>query len=248
MDGMRNIRLDLMYDGSGFGGWQRQNNARTVQGELEHALSVITGEPVSVIGVSRTDAGVHAVGYVANFQTACDKPFFQFRYGINAILPDSIRVKEMTYVPADFHARYDAKAKTYHYLLDNSAYGNVFLEGRAWHFRYDLDIPRMQAACQAFLGPHDFSAFMSSGSDTKGSLVREIYDCSLTQTGTLLTLSVTGNGFLYNMVRIMMGTLVCIGNGRIGADDLPAIIDSRDRKRAGITAPAHGLYLYHVQY
>lgn len=244
---MRNIKLTLAYDGTEYSGWQRQPHNRSIQGELERALSIYTGEPVTVAGSSRTDAGVHANNHVSNFFTECAKDFREFRYAVNALLPRDIRVKHMEEVPDTFHARYGAKAKTYVYHVDNSGYGDPFTRRYAWKYRYDVDVPRMAEASQHFLGTHDFSAFMSSGTDMK-TFTRTIYSFSVERHEHLIDFTVHGNGFLYNMVRIMVGTLVMIGNGRLDGADLPDIIASMDRKRAGITAPPEGLFLDHIEY
>lgn len=244
---MHSIKMTLMYDGTDYCGWQRQPKRKSIQGEVERALSVFTREPVCVIGASRTDAGVHAAGYVCSFQTACDASLRDFSYGMNGILPRDIRVKEMEAVPDRFHARYDAQWKTYVYTIDNSAYRDPFWRRYAWHFRYPLNVDTMRRAAADYIGTHDFSAFMSSGGEAK-DFTRTIYHTALEQQGHLLHFSVTGNGFLYNMVRIMAGTLVSIGNGRLPAEELPAVIASGERKRAGITAPPEGLCLKEIGY
>lgn len=243
-----NYKLELMYDGSAFSGWQRQKNARTVCGELEKAIKIITKEDVELCGVSRTDAGVHAADYVANFSLSSPFPPEKLIVGINALCSDGISVKDALICSADFNARFDVKSKTYVYTIDNTPYGNTFLKKYAWHFKYPLDFGAMELASRGFLGTHDFSAFMSQGGSAK-TFERTIYDVSLTKSeDNIIRFSVTGNGFLYNMVRIMAGTLVWVGKGAISPDEIGDIINSKDRTRAGVTAPPHGLMLFKLNY
>jgi len=243
-----NYRLELMYDGSAFSGWQRQKNAKTICGEIEKALKTITKEDVELCGVSRTDAGVHANEYVANFFLNSDFPPEKLVCGINALVPDGISIKKAEKCGNDFNARFDVKSKTYVYTIDNTPYGNAFLKKYAWHFKYYLDIEAMKKACQSYLGKHDFSAFMSQGGTAK-TFERTIFDASVSDSEDgIIKFSVTGDGFLYNMVRIMAGTLVWVGKGAINPEDISDIILSKDRTKAGITAPAHGLMLYKLNY
>lgn len=243
-----NYKIELMYDGSGFSGWQRQKNARTVCGEVEKAIKIITKEDTELCGVSRTDAGVHAMEYVANFFLESDFSAEKLVAGINALCPDGISVKKAEKCSPNFNARFDVKSKTYIYTIDNTPYGNAFLKNYAWHFKFPLDFEAMQKACSHFSGTHDFSAFMSQGGTAK-TFVRTIYDAEIYHDGEgIIKFSVTGDGFLYNMVRIMAGTLVWVGKGAISADEIPDIILSKDRKRAGVTAPPHGLMLYKLNY
>lgn len=243
----KNYRLHIMYDGSDFGGWQRQKNAVTVQGELEKAIHVITKNEVSLIGASRTDAGVHALDYVANVFLDTDKDLYSLWAGVNALLPDSVRLKSIEPCAEDFHARYDAKCKTYEYNIDNTGYCDVFTRKYAWNYRYPLEYDKMIRAAAHFVGRHDFSAFMSQGGSAK-TFVREIYENKLEVFGNKLRMTITGNGFLYNMVRIIAGTLVSVGRGDIAPESIPGIIASKERKRAGITAPPEGLTLKEIQY
>lgn len=243
-----NYKMELMYDGSSFSGWQRQKNARTVCAELESAIKVITKQDIELCGVSRTDAGVHARVYVANFLADIKIPPEKLLVGINALCPDGISVKKIESTSQDFNARFDVKSKTYVYTVDNTPYGNPFMKKYAWHFKFPLDFEAMQEACTHFLGTHDFSAFMSQGGTAK-TFDRTIYDASLTKDEEgIIRFSVTGNGFLYNMVRIMAGTLVWVGKGAIASGDIPDIINSKDRTKAGVTAPPHGLMLYELNY
>ncbi len=243
-----NYKLELMYDGSSFSGWQRQKNARTVCGELENAIKVITKQDIELCGVSRTDAGVHAKEYVANFFMDIEFPPEKLVVGINALCADGISVKKAEITTPEFNARFDVKSKTYLYTIDNTPYGDAFLKKYAWHFKYPLDLEAMQKACRSYVGTHDFSAFMSQGGTAK-TFERTIYDASVTEDSDgIIRFYVTGNGFLYNMVRIMAGTLVWVGKGAISPTEIQDIIASKDRKRAGVTAPPHGLMLYKLNY
>ncbi len=242
-----NYRLKLMYDGTRYAGWQRQQNAQTIQGELERALSVITREAVSTIGVSRTDAGVHAASYTANVHLENPIDSYKLFRGANALLPADIRLIEAKPCDESFNARFDAVQKTYLYRIDTTPHGNVFYRNYAWHVPQALDLKKMQKAADCFLGSHDFSGFMAQGGSSK-TFTRTIMDSSFTEEDGLLTYRITGNGFLYNMVRIIAGTLVWVGKGKIAPEDMPAIILSKDRTRAGMTAPAHGLTLLRAEY
>lgn len=271
MNVMRNIKLILGYDGTDYHGWQSQANAATVQDTLTCAIAGLTGEKCSVTGSSRTDTGVHALGFVCNFFTASSIPAEKFAFALNTLLPDDIVVKSSREVPADFHSRFSAKRKKYIYLVYNSVFPPALLRHRAYHVYYPLDIDAMREAAGYFTGAHDFSAFSASGGNTK-TTVRTITHAAVRRItplftgeaaspapeaaaqpmneydGGLIEFSVTGNGFLYNMVRIMTGTLVEIGFGKLKPGDIPAIIAGRDRRKAGRTAPAHGLYLAGVYY
>ncbi|MBQ4516794.1 MAG: tRNA pseudouridine(38-40) synthase TruA [Clostridia bacterium] len=243
----RNYKMHIMYDGTDFGGWQRQKNAVTIQGEIEKALGIITKNEISLIGASRTDAGVHAYDYVANVFLDTDKDNYSIWMGLNALLPEGIRVKSIEPCADEFHARYDAKHKTYVYNIDNSGYCDVFTNRYMWKYRYPLDYEKMKEAAGHFVGVHDFSAFMSQGGTAK-TFTREIYSNDFEILGDKLKMTITGNGFLYNMVRIIAGTLVSVGRGDINPSDIPDIIESKERKRAGITAPPEGLILYKITY
>lgn len=243
-----NYKLELMYDGSGFSGWQRQKNARTICGEIEKAIKIITKEDIELCGVSRTDAGVHAKEYFANFCLSSEFPPEKLIVAINALIPEGIAIKNVTKCSLDFNARFDVQAKTYVYTIDNTIYGDSFYKKYAWHFKYPLNIEEMKKACNYFLGTHDFSAFMSQGGTAK-TFERTIYEASVSENDEgIIKFCVKGNGFLYNMVRIMAGTLVWVGKGAICAEDIPSIIESKDRKNAGVTAPPQGLMLYKLHY
>lgn len=257
----RNIKLVIEYDGTGYHGWQCQKNALSVQSVLEKALEKLTGEDVKLIGAGRTDAGVHALGQVANFHTASAIPAERFTAALNSLLPPDISILESSEVPAGFHARYSAIGKRYRYLLYYSQQPSALLRHRAFHVRRPLDLEAMQAATAHFLGTHNFKAFCAAGSGVK-SCVRTIKDISLREiylnsnengiemfrNGKLYLFEIAGSGFLYNMVRIIVGTLVEVGTGRILPSEIPDIIQSEERKHAGRTAPPHGLYLAEVIY
>ena len=244
---MHNIKLTLQYDGTAYHGWQTQENAVTVQAAVENAIKKLTGVRPQLVGCGRTDAGVHAKKYICNFKSETEIPCDKLPYALNSQLPDDIVCTHAEYAEPDFDSRKSAKGKTYTYLIANSKYRNVFYTTRAWHYRYKLDINEMRKAAESFLGTHDFIGFAASGFTVK-TTVRTVTDIKIESDDDIISISVTGNGFLYNMVRIIAGTLVFAGNGKINPDDMPDIIASKERKRAGITAPACGLYLTEVFY
>lgn len=243
-----NFRLLLSYDGTRYRGWQRLGNCdMTVQGKLEAVLSKMTGQPVEVIGSGRTDAGAHALGQVANFhcrtQMSCD----EIKAYLQQYLPEDIGVLEVTQAEERFHSRYNAKEKTYRYCVWNSGSPCVFERKYVWKIPQTLDVDAMDKAAQLFLGEHDFLAFCSNKHFKKSS-VRTITSFTVQSIGPQIHFTVTGNGFLYNMVRIMVGTLVEIGLGQRKAEEIPDIFSSKTREHAGITAPPNGLFLMEVKY
>lgn len=243
---MRNLKLTIQYDGTKYCGWQKQPNSSGIQGTIEYAIYEITKEKVNIIGSGRTDAGVHALGQVANFKTNSNIPAARIPDALNAKLPKDISIIDCQEVSDDFHSRYSATGKIYRYLIYNKPYRSPLYKGISYHVRYDLDIEKMRVEAQLLLGTHEFKGFMSSGSSVKDT-VRTIHNISIKESGDLIVLEVEGNGFLYNMVRIIVGTLVDIGRGRIDKS-LEEIIASQDRGEAGHTAPAHGLFLKKVHY
>lgn len=243
----QNHKITLMYNGAEFSGWQIQKNAVTVQEEVEKAFSVILRQPVEMVGASRTDAGVHAANYVAHSFFDTDIENERVMMGVNAILPDGIRVKSIEDCSETFHSRYSAKSKTYIYRIDISKHGDVFKRPYVWRFKYPLDYEEMSKCPQYFLGKHDFSAFMSKGGQAK-TFERTIYECTLTNEDDIITMKIKGDGFLYNMVRIIAGTMLSVGKGYFKASDIAKIIESKERKNAGITAPPEGLMLYEIEY
>ncbi len=244
---MRNLKLIIQYDGTNYHGWQIQENAVTIQETVENAIKKLTGVRPKLSGCGRTDTGVHAENYVCSFKTESTISCDRFPYAINRFLPDDIVCIGAEEMPSDFDAHKSAVGKTYTYKILNSQYPNVFFNNRAWHYRYELDIEKMKKAAKSFLGTHDFIGFAAAGFTVK-TTVRTIHNVEIIKEGDLVMIKITGDGFLYNMVRIIAGTLVFAGNGKINWEDMSDIIDSCDRKRAGITAPACGLYLSEVYY
>ena len=244
---MRNIKLTIQYDGAAFHGYQQQPNGDTVEARLRDAIAQILGETPTVYGCSRTDAGVHALMFCCNFKTESDRPCDKLLRGLNAVLPPQIAVSDCEDVPLAFHARYDCLGKEYVYRIWNGKTRNPFLLDRALFYPFPLDVPLLHAQAQDFVGTHDFAAFCAAGSEVK-TTERTIYRCKMERDGDLVTFTVCGNGFLYNMVRIMVGTLLDIQNGKIAPGSIPAMLRSGERDRAGVTAPAQGLSLNRVYY
>lgn len=243
---MKNIALVISYDGSSFAGFQKQPNQRTVQGVLEDALHRLLGDNPKVFGAGRTDAGVHAIGQVVNFFTEYNLPERAYLRGLNSLLPSDVKVRQMFNVSEEFQARKSATAKEYHYWLRLAKTPSpIGIKG--WQVYQTLDLEAMALALLNFRGEHDFSAFRSTGSSVQ-TTARTIYNTSYCSIGNYVVFSFTANGFLYNMVRIIMGTLLDVGLKKLQPQDIPAIIASRDRKKAGGTAPPEGLYLYRVFY
>ncbi len=244
---MMRIKLVVAYDGTNYCGWQIQPNGDTIEEELNKALSHLLGEEIHVIGASRTDAGVHAIGNVCVFDTETDIPPERICLAVNMGLPDDIVVQESCEVPSTWHPRHCDSTKTYEYHILNRP---VSLPTRRLdtYFYYGLlDIEQMRAAAQRFVGTHDFASFCASGSEAE-STVRTIYSCDIEKEGDLITVRVSGSGFLYNMVRIMVGTLMLVANGQLTPDDVTRIIEARDRQQAGPTAPAKGLTLMGISF
>ncbi len=245
---MRKIKLKIEYDGTNYHGWQIQKNAISVQETIEKSISKLLENKVGIVGCSRTDVGVHAYGQVAHFITDSSIPGDKFSYAINNLLPSDIVIKQSEEVSEDFHSRYSAKGKKYRYLIYNGAHASAIMRNRTYHVRPELDFKNMQKAAKYFVGEHDFAAFQATGGQVR-STVREIFSIELQKKeDNLISIEVSGNGFLYNMVRIIAGTLIYVGMGKIDADEIPLIIDSLDRTRAGKTAPAEGLYLMEIYY
>jgi tRNA pseudouridine38-40 synthase len=243
----RTLKLTIAYDGTAYHGFQRQANALTIQQVLEERLAKIFGHPVKVSGAGRTDAGVHAYGQVVSLRTTGSIPLERIPIAARSVLPDDIVVTTAEQMAAGFHARYAAKSKVYHYRLYTGAAPDPFLRNYAWHLADAPDAALMHAAARHIVGRHDFSAFRAAGG-ADGSPVRTVLEAACRQDGLLTEFSFRGTGFLYHMVRNLVGTLVDVGLGRISGDDFAAILASRDRKKAGITAPPHGLYLKQVLY
>ncbi len=244
---MRRIKLILEYDGTAYAGWQRQINALSVQQALEEALTKLTAESVATTGSSRTDAGVHALAQTVHFDTSCGIPGDKFSFALNTMLPSDIRVQHSEDVGADFHARFCAKGKLYRYLILEAPHASALRRNTHAHVIYPLNVERMREEAQALLGTHDFAAFAASGSIVKDT-VRTIHSVELTRSGDEIRLLISGTGFLYNMVRIIAGTLISVGSGKLGPGAFARAIDTKDRLALGVTAPAHGLTLMEVWY
>lgn len=244
---MKNIKLTLEYDGTNYGGWQKQNNNKTIQEELEKAIRKATGEDIEVIGSSRTDAGVHARGMVANFNTNSSIPPERFREAVNRNLPDDIAIIKSEQVSDKFHARYDSKGKTYSYTIINRYEKVAMGRNYMYHVKEELDVEKMKKACEFFIGKHDFAAFKTNGSSVKTS-VRTIKELYIEKNNDLIKVFVTADGFLYNMVRIIVGTLVEVGKGKIYPKDIENIIISKERSKAGPCVQPNGLVLEKVYY
>lgn len=245
---MRRIRMIVEYDGTNYSGWQRQINAMSVQEKLENALRKLTREEaLTVIGASRTDAGVHAYSQNVHFDTECRIPADKFAFALNTMLPMDIRVRKSFRVRDDFHARFQAKRKQYRYLFYNSPHASALYRNQTAHVMYKLDEKLMNDEAQAMLGTHDFAPFAASGSEVKDT-VRTIYSVSVQRSGDILEMLVEGNGFLYNMVRILAGTLIGVGTGKIERGAIARALESGSRLDLGITAPAQGLTLMRIDY
>lgn len=244
---MRNLLLRLMYDGAAYHGWQVQPNGITVQEVLQDAVEKIFGTRENVTGCSRTDSGVHANDFCCNIRTENPIECYRLVGALNAVLPDDICVKSAQEVPLEFHARYDCVSKQYVYKVWNANYKNPFLQGRAWHYKNKLDENFLNEQAQAYVGKHDFKAFCSAGSSVDDT-VRTVKAFRVERNGEEVLFFVEADGFLYNMVRIMVGSLIEISENKIEKDKLSDIIESGDRALAGRTAPPQGLYLNKVNY
>ena len=244
---MRNIKLTIEYDGKDFNGWQKQPNKLNIQGTIEQAIKSITGEDVELNASGRTDAGVHALGQVANFKTNSHIPIEKFAIAINSKLKRSIVIKKAEEVDERFHSRLSCKRKTYRYIINNSEEGSAIYRNLETHIPQKLDVDKMKEAVKYFEGEHDFKAFKASGTSSKNS-VRTIFEANIYQKENRVYIELTGNGFLYNMVRIIAGTLVEVGIGKIEPKDIPEIIKEGKREKAGKTLPPNGLYLVKVMY
>ena len=244
---MRNIKLTIEYDGKKFGGWQKQPNKLNIQGEIEKAIEEITGEKIDLNASGRTDAGVHSLGQTANFKTNSKIEIEKIPIAINSKLKQSIRIIKAEEVEENFHSRYSCKGKKYRYIINNSKYGSAIYRDLEYHMPIKLNVEAMQKGIKYFEGEHDFKGFKASGTSSKSS-VRTIYNAKVIQEGERIIIELEGNGFLYNMVRIISGTMVDVGLGKIKPEEIPEIIESKERSRAGKTLPPQGLYLVEVYY
>ncbi|MBR3475304.1 MAG: tRNA pseudouridine(38-40) synthase TruA [Oscillospiraceae bacterium] len=244
---MRNIALRLSYDGSAYHGWQVQKNEISVAETLEDALTKICGHPVKTVGCGRTDAGVHALRYCANFRTDCRIPIERFPLAVNSRLPGDISVSDAVEAPEDFNAIGSCLKKEYVYKILNSPVPDPFLQKRACFYPQRLDLSLMQQAARAFEGTHDFRAVRSLGTETK-TTVRTVYWCRAEKEGDLITVSICADGFLYNMCRAMVGTMVYASYGKLLPEEIPALLEKGDRRLTGPTMPPQGLYLNRLWY
>lgn len=245
---MRNLLLTLTYCGKDLHGWQIQDNALTVQEVFQEALYQIIHERPDIKGCSRTDSGVHANMYCVSMKIAHPITEDHLMMAMNRYLPDDVAVTDVRQVPDDFHARYSCKGKEYVYKVWNSRVRNPFLQDLALHYRYEMDVEALHHEAQAFVGTHDFTSFCTLDKREKGDFTRTVKYFHIQREGNLVTFTVAADGFLYNMVRIMVGTLLAMNNGRIEFGTLPQIIEGESRKLAGPTAPSCGLYLNKVFY
>ena len=245
---MRNIKLVIEYDGKNYPGWQSQPGKVSIQTEIEKAIFEVTGEAVDLTAAGRTDAGVHAWGQVANFHTNSNIEVHKIPYALNAKLPHSIVIQSAEEVEERFHARYLCNGKTYRYIINPNKFPSALDRYREFHVPYPLDIKKMKVALKKFEGEHDFKGFKSSGGSPKKTTIRTLTSCVLKEQNGKIMIELTGDGFLYNMVRIICGTVVDVGLGKIPVEEIEDIILSGDRKRAGRTLPPHGLYLVKVYY
>jgi tRNA pseudouridine38-40 synthase len=245
---IRNYRLTIEYDGTAFHGWQKQKEDRTVQGEIEAALQVMTGKKTVVNGSGRTDAGVHAHGQVANFKSEVELNPGVFLKGLNSLLPEDVVIQDCRYADEQFHARYDVKRKCYEYRILNRDVPSPLLRRYVWFIRQKLDVTAMMQAARALVGSHDFKSFEGSGSP-RSSTVRIVFEAELHPADTaILVFRIEADGFLRFMVRNIMGTLVDVGRGKLSPEMFAQILASKDRGLAGATAPPQGLFLMKVIY
>ncbi|MHA6253439.1 tRNA pseudouridine(38-40) synthase TruA [Oceanobacillus sp. CAU 1775] len=246
---MVRVKCTLEYDGSGFSGFQFQPEGRTIGGELEKVLKKMhKGEFIRIQSAGRTDAGVHAKGQVVHFDTPLTIPDENWKRALNTLLPDDIYIVACENVTDAFHARYSAIAKEYHYEVITSLEPDIFRRYYASHVPYELDLEEMKAACQKLVGTHDFTTFSSAKATVKGSRVRELYALEIEETNDGVRFIFKGNGFLYNMVRIIVSVLIDVGRGKRKATDIPGLIAAKNRQLIGKTMPPEGLYLWEVVY
>lgn len=244
---MRNIRLEIEYDGTNYCGWQTQRKTNSIQQTLEKTLRKILQEKIKLIASGRTDAGVHAQAQVANFKTNSSIPLTKLQRALNGLLPDDLVITDIEEAGLDFHSRFDAKSKVYRYIILNRAYPCAHSRNRAYFYSFPLNIELMQDESRVLLGRHNFRSFQSGGSAGKNPL-RTIKKLKITVDRPLIYIDIEADGFLYNMVRNIVGTLIEVGRGKLKKGDLKAILLARNRRLAGPTAPARGLCLIKVNY
>lgn len=240
-------KLTIAYDGTAYHGWQRQKNGITVQEVLEGILSEIFGSEITVTGCSRTDAGVHAKTYVCSFSGETTIPCDKIPFVLNTKLPCDIRAYKCEEAHDGFNARFETVTKAYEYKIVNASVANPLMRNYAWHYPIKLDISKMQHAAEKIQGKHDFASFCAAGSTVK-TTVRNLTELTVKKEGNVITVRAAADGFLYNMVRIIVGTLVYVGNGKLSEKDIEQLIEKKDRRLLGITAPPQGLALVEVNY
>lgn len=241
------VKMIVAYDGTNYCGWQIQPNGITIEQVLNEHLSRLLKEDIKVTGASRTDAGVHSLGNVCMFDTNTRMPAEKISYALNQKLPEDIVVVDSCEVSDDFHPRFSKSRKTYEYRILNARFRNPTRRLDTYFYHYPLDTEKMSEAAKYLIGEHDFASFCSANSQAQ-TTVRTIYDCTVSKAGDIITIRVTGNGFLYNMVRIIAGTLLYVGIGKLTPEDVKEILESGDRKKAGKTLSAKGLHLISVVY
>lgn len=241
------VKLVVAYDGTNYSGWQVQPNGITISQKLNEALTSLLGENIQVTGASRTDAGVHSLGNVCVFETSTRMPAEKISYALNQRLPADIVVQDSCEVPESFHPRFSKSRKTYEYRILNRRFRMPTRRLDTYFYYYPLDVEKMKEAARFLEGEHDFKSFCSVHSQSE-TTVRTIYSCTVEKTGDIIAIRVTGNGFLYNMVRIIAGTLVKVGAGELQPAQIPEILAAADRSAAGATAPAHGLTMIGIEY
>ena len=245
---MRNIKLTIEYDGGIYHGWQIQPGLRTIQGVVLEQIAQITQQKANLIGAGRTDAGVHALGQVASFKTESTIDLLALQRGLNSLLPSDIVVKAVEEVGEEFHARFSARSKVYQYRILNQPYPSAIWRDYAWFIPHELDLPSMQRCGKLLIGSHDFSSFRASGDESRHS-IREVISLEIERReGNFVVLTIEANAFLRGMVRSIVGTLVEVGRGKTSIAEFKEIFEAQDRRRGGITAPAHGLFLVEVKY
>ena len=244
---MKNIKLLIEYDGTNYAGWQNQENAMTIQEKLEYALKEVTGEDIKLIGSGRTDAGVHALGQVANFITNATIPGDKYKYILNNVLPDDIAIINSEEVDISFHSRFSAKKKRYKYVIHTRKMPSPIYRNYSYHYKHNLDLDKMKKASEYFIGTHDFSSFKGRKSVVKSN-IRTIYEIKFERVNDFIEITFKGDSFLKYMIRIIVGTLINVGIGKTTIDEIPYIINSKNRDKAGKTAPPQGLFLEKVYY
>lgn len=244
---MKNIKLIIEYEGSNYSGWQRQDNVKTIQDEIEKAIEKTIKEKISLIGSGRTDKKVHALGQVANFKTKSKMPGIRYKHALKEYLPEDISIVDSKEVSLDFHSRFDARKKAYKYIIYNGKLPRALYRRFSAFCHYDLDIEAMKEASKYFIGSHDFGSFKSTKSIVHTN-IRTVYNIEIEKTKDIIEIIIEGKSFLHNMVRIIVGTLLYVGRGKILKEEIPDIMAASNREKAGPTAPPQGLYLKEVFY